>query len=61
MDLTNAPWRKSSYSANGGDTCVEVAPISGHVAVRDTKARDRGHLVVSRSAWRQLVDRARKE
>jgi hypothetical protein len=25
MDLTRADWRKSSHSANGGDTCVEVA------------------------------------
>ncbi|HEY3733731.1 MAG TPA: DUF397 domain-containing protein [Streptosporangiaceae bacterium] len=25
MDLTSAPWRKSSYSSNGGATCVEVA------------------------------------
>jgi Domain of unknown function (DUF397) len=25
MDLTRAAWRKSSYSGNGGASCVEVA------------------------------------
>jgi hypothetical protein len=27
MDLTRAVWRKSSYSSNGGNTCVEVANV----------------------------------
>ncbi len=27
MDLTGAVWRKSSYSSNGGATCVEVANV----------------------------------
>ena len=27
MDLIDAEWRKSSYSSNGGDTCVEVANV----------------------------------
>jgi Domain of unknown function (DUF397) len=25
MDLTGARWRTSTYSSNGGNTCVEVA------------------------------------
>jgi hypothetical protein len=31
-------WRKSSYSGNGGASCVEVASnLPGMVAVRDSK------------------------
>ncbi|MFE0105779.1 DUF397 domain-containing protein [Streptomyces sp. NPDC059009] len=38
-DLTNAPWRKSSYSGSTGGDCIEVAqaPCKGTVAVRDSK------------------------
>lgn len=35
-DLTNATWRKSSFSGNNGE-CVEVAALAdGRVAVRDS-------------------------
>jgi hypothetical protein len=27
MELRGATWRKSSYSSNGGNTCVEVAAV----------------------------------
>lgn len=50
IDVTHAPWRKSSYSGGQG-SCVEVAPAPGMVGVRDTKDRGRGHFVVSRTAW----------
>lgn len=53
-DFTRAPWRKSSYSANQG-SCVEVAPVTGMVGVRDTKDRTRGHLTVPRTAWTAFV------
>ncbi|WP_026359978.1 DUF397 domain-containing protein [Amycolatopsis nigrescens] len=51
-DLPGAEWRKSSYS-NGSDpdNCVEVAFVSGGVAVRDTKNRAAGYLAVSPVAW----------
>lgn len=50
IDVTRAPWRKSSYSGNTG-TCVEVAPVPGMVGVRDTKDRARGHFAVTRTTW----------
>ncbi|MEU8693735.1 DUF397 domain-containing protein [Streptomyces sp. NPDC048665] len=32
-------WYKSSYSGGGdGNTCVEVADLDTHIAVRDSKA-----------------------
>jgi hypothetical protein len=45
------PWRKSSYSGNGGGDCVEVADASSVVMVRDTKDRDGGALAFTADAW----------
>ena len=42
-------WRKSSYSGGQSD-CVEVR-LDRSVGIRDTKAREHGHLTVSRAAW----------
>jgi hypothetical protein len=53
VDLSDAEWRKSSYSGGSGQqgSCVEVA-FTGRVAVvRDSKAPDGGVLVVPESAW----------
>ncbi|TDD16686.1 DUF397 domain-containing protein [Nonomuraea diastatica] len=37
-DLSQAAWRKSSYSGGNGGNCVEVASnLPGLVAVRDSK------------------------
>lgn len=47
-------WRKSSRSANTAD-CVEVALDSTMARVRDTKARETGHLEVSQQAWQELL------
>lgn len=49
-------WRTSSYSDTGSQAqCVEVGVAPGRVGVRDSKARGRGHLDVSRTAFRGLV------
>ncbi|MEV4144510.1 DUF397 domain-containing protein [Amycolatopsis sp. NPDC049691] len=50
-------WRKSSYSANGGN-CVEVA-LARTVLVRDTKDREGGTLAASARTWRELLSRLR--
>lgn len=49
-------WRKSSYSGQDSN-CVEVALDPQNARVRDTKARQSGHLEVSAQAWRSLVER----
>jgi Domain of unknown function (DUF397) len=53
--LSEASWRKSSYSANGAN-CVEIASnLPGVVAVRDSKDRDGATLVASAEAWSAFV------
>jgi hypothetical protein len=44
MESTDMKWRKSSYSGNGGETCVEVADHDGTVHVRDTKDHGNGQI-----------------
>ena len=53
-DASGAQWRKSSYSANGGN-CVEVTSLPGVVAVRDSKNPDGPRLGVTGSAWSAFV------
>jgi Domain of unknown function (DUF397) len=54
-------WRKSSYSGNGGTSCVEVGQADdGMILVRDTK--DHCHGPVHRytaAEWRAFVAGAR--
>lgn len=49
-------WRKSSFSGGSSQSaCVEVGLAPGRVGVRDTEARDAGHIDVSRAAWRSFT------
>jgi hypothetical protein len=62
MDLTGARWRKSSYSGNGGATCVEVAAnLPGVVAVRDSKDREGPALTVSNQAWSEFIEGIKRQ
>jgi len=58
--LDRRRWRKSSYSGNGGNDCVEVA-ASGRVLVRDTKDRTGPMLRFSPQAWRRFADRVKAD
>lgn len=53
-DLSGAPWRKSSLSGEGA-SCVEMAFVDNDVAVRDTKDRDGGTLIFSRTEWNAFI------
>jgi uncharacterized protein DUF397 len=60
MDLTNAEWRKSSFSGGNGGNCVEVARnLPGVVAVRDSKDREGPALVFTPGEWRAFLDGVR--
>ncbi|MGW4567983.1 DUF397 domain-containing protein [Streptomyces sp. NPDC004561] len=54
-DLTDARWRRSSYSGNTGGECVEVAELTALVAVRDSKDPDAAHFAVAPQAWDAFV------
>ena len=52
----NPSWRKSSYSGNGGSSCVEAGHIPGAVLIRDTTQRGQGPVLrVSARTWRQFT------
>ena len=54
-DLSNAQFRKSSYSG-GGNNCVEVATnIPGVVAVRDSNNPTGPVLTFTPGEWREFL------
>lgn len=54
-DLSQAAWKKSTYSTNAAN-CVEVAGnLDDVTAVRDSKRPDDGALVVSRTAFARFL------
>lgn len=52
--MNNLTFRKSSYSGRNTD-CVEVAELSTGAAIRDTKHRDLGALVVPGPEWHAVL------
>jgi hypothetical protein len=54
-----ARWRKSSYSGNGGGTCVEVGQARRGVLVRDTTDRPGPVLRFSPAVWRRFAARVK--
>ncbi|MEU9655746.1 DUF397 domain-containing protein [Streptomyces chartreusis] len=60
--LTNARWRKSSYSGgDGGEDCLEIADgVPGVIPVRDSKlASDSPVLLIPAPAWTGFLDALR--
>jgi hypothetical protein len=63
MPLTNLEardhqWRKARRSANNG-ACVEVAPVNGQIAVRDSMNPTGGRLQYSAPSWQVFVSAIR--
>ncbi|MER7705050.1 DUF397 domain-containing protein [Kitasatospora sp. NPDC097605] len=59
VNLTEACWRKSSYSGGGG-ACIEVA--DGHpglMPVRDSKDPDGPALLFPSASWQSFVTAVR--
>ena len=55
-DTGDLGWRKSSFSSNGGETCVEVGQDCGTVLVRDTEQHGRGQVhTFGAEEWREFV------
>jgi len=55
IDLSRAVWYKSTRSGGNGGQCVEVAGLSGVVAVRDSKDPDGPKLVFAAGEWRRFI------
>ena len=59
-DLSNATWRKSSYSGGNGGDCVEVAVLpDSRRGVRDSKDPDGGALVFGTGEWLAFIERVK--
>ncbi|GLW67467.1 hypothetical protein Arub01_57100 [Actinomadura rubrobrunea] len=54
-------WRKSSHSTAQGGDCVEVASFPKAIAVRDSKAPERGYLTLSNEVFADLVARVKRD
>jgi hypothetical protein len=52
MDLTGAPWRKSSYSSGNGGACVEVDYV---ITMRDSKDPDGPVLTFTPDEWQAFT------
>jgi hypothetical protein len=60
-DLSNARWRKSTYSNGEGGSCVEVAyDFPGVVPVRDSKNPTGPVLVIGAASWTAFVEGVRR-
>jgi hypothetical protein len=53
-DFTTATFKTSTHSVENG-TCVEIAVLPGHAAIRDTKHRTAGHLTLPTPAFTALL------
>ncbi|MEU9065536.1 DUF397 domain-containing protein [Streptomyces sp. NPDC048306] len=55
-DLSDARWRKSTYSNGDGGNCLEVTDgVPGVIPVRDSKVTDGPVIVVGSAAWTEFV------
>ena len=54
-DPPQVRWHKSSHSSASGQ-CVEVAPVAGTIAVRDSKNPAGPELIFTRPAWVAFVE-----
>ncbi|WP_328962190.1 DUF397 domain-containing protein [Streptomyces virginiae] len=52
---TALQWFKSTYSTDEGDACVEVAPGTDTVHVRDSKVQDGPILALAPASWAALT------
>uniref|UniRef100_UPI003F4935F2 DUF397 domain-containing protein n=1 Tax=Streptomyces sp. CA-136453 TaxID=3240050 RepID=UPI003F4935F2 len=48
-------WFKSSYSGAEGNSCIEIAPLTSGVGIRDSKDKGGPALVVSDTTWHAFI------
>lgn len=55
LNLTGAPWRKSTRSGGQGGNCVEVAVIDHKVKVRHSKDPNGPVLTFTPNEWQAFI------
>lgn len=56
MDLSNATWRKSSYSGGNGGNCFEICSLpNGGRAIRNSKDPSGPVLMFSPTEWQTFT------
>jgi hypothetical protein len=59
--MNETRWRKSTYSSNGGASCIEVGQAALIIAVRDTKQGGTGPVLrVTPAAWRRFAEQVKR-
>ncbi|RKS76388.1 uncharacterized protein DUF397 [Actinomadura pelletieri DSM 43383] len=62
LNLIGASWRKSSYSGDANNTCVEVATnLPAVVAVRDSTNPTGPALLFTPATWRTFTDKLKRD
>ncbi|MEU9872353.1 MULTISPECIES: DUF397 domain-containing protein [Actinomadura] len=56
-ESTRVHWRKSTHSGAHENECVEVADLTGHIGIRDSKNPAAGHLTLTRQTFAALITR----
>ena len=60
LEARELQWRKSRRSANNG-ACVEVAPVDGRIAVRDSVNPASGRLLYPALSWQNFTSALKVE
>ncbi|MFF6995606.1 DUF397 domain-containing protein [Streptomyces sp. NPDC008313] len=61
LDLSNAVWRKSSYTNGEGGNCVEIAEgFPGLMPVRDSKRPHGPAILFDVEGWTSFVSAVKK-
>ncbi|MEU6623407.1 DUF397 domain-containing protein [Streptomyces litmocidini] len=58
QNLTGAHWRKSSYSGDTGGNCIEIADLTAHIAIRDSKNPEGPAFLATPAAFTAFVNAA---
>jgi Domain of unknown function (DUF397) len=59
VDPARLNWRKAKSSVGNG-ACLEVAPVNGMVAIRDSKNPTGPMLTYTPTEWRAFLDGAKQ-
>lgn len=54
LEVNDLQWRKAMRSANNG-ACVEVAPVGGQIAVRDSMNPGGSRLQYPARSWQEFI------